>query len=107
MKHWKFKQCVALKMLCDNNTEISSLATSMVDLFNIFLSRDEHQPIRVIPKGQKRVYCVWRYQNGRKCRNLTNNACNSCNQHKEPMYLCGLNMEEHRELEATRAMQNL
>ena len=79
----------------------------MLDSYNISLLQHEHQPVRVVSKGQKRVYCVWRFQNGKKCRNSTNNACNSCNQNKEPMYLCGLHMEEHRELEATRAMQDL
>ena len=85
----------------------SSILSSMLDVFDLALLKEDHQQIRVVPKGHKRQPCVWIMLDGTKCRNHTNNACNSCNQISSPKYLCGTHIVEHQNIKAAISAQKL
>ncbi len=112
IKHWRFKQEVALVLLNGENvsntiTSDTPLLTSDQEEENPILRnqiKNEHKKERMVDKPTK---CFWVKPTGKKCRNNTLNACKSCKIGKQPYFLCGPHLLNHQDLEYKKKLQQL
>ncbi len=119
MKHWEFKQSLALSLLVNTNgnrlqraiipvrgalnsdipTEICVEESDSIDFTTIL---NDHLLLKV---NKKRKQCDWIKENGLRCGNKTYSACHACRLDNEYYLLCGKCHIKHQRHEANTTLQ--
>ena len=81
------------------NTDVTGLSSCLEEI------RNDHLNL-VIPG--KRLQCMWVVaQTKKRCANITNKVCSACKFKGQPFRLCGKHMEDHRDFELQKTLQDL